>query len=240
MTTPNIGALAKLAPFLHCLEVGMHGEGTSVVRASDGRLVADDSTFSAGIAAALNEWAELRATVAELRRWRYEHDCRYTLGAVADLDLVHCPIDNPCVRCQRRLEWGAAQKENAELRASLKLMEHKVITCGVAATHPDAALTLRADYMKWNSPQAEAVRALRADRDELRAERERTAWQPIDTAPKDGTEILALCRAPARDGDYYEAVRYLTDAPCWVTREGWMRHPTHWMPLPAGPGQGAT
>ena len=117
MNTPNIGALAKLAPFLHCLEVGMHGEGTSVVRASDGRLVADDSTFSAGIAAALNEWAELRATVAELRRWRYEHDCRYTLGAVADLDLVHCPIDNPCVRCQRRLEWGAAQKENAELRA---------------------------------------------------------------------------------------------------------------------------
>lgn len=191
MTTPNIGALAKLAPFLHCLEVGMHGEGTSVVRASDGRLVADDSTFSAGIAAALNEWAELRATVADLRD-------------------------------------------------ALKLMEHKVITCGVAATHPDAALTMRADYMKWDSPQAEAVRALRAERDDLRAERERTAWQPIDTAPKDGTEILALCRAPARDGDYYEAVRYLTDAPCWVTREGWMRHPTHWMPLPAGPGQGAT
>lgn len=130
--TPNLDALAKLAPFLHCLEVGVHGECTSVVRASDGQLVADDSTFSADIAAALNEWAELRAY------------------------------------------------------------------------------------------------------------RERTAWQPIGTAPKDGTEILALCRAPARDGVYYEAVRYLTDAPCWVTSEGWMRHPTHWMPMPAGPGQGAT
>jgi hypothetical protein len=60
-------------------------------------------------------------------------------------------------------------------------------------------------------------------------------WRPIGSAPKDGTEILALCRAPARTGAYYEAVRYLSDAPCWVTREGWMRDPTHWMPLPPEP-----
>ncbi len=76
------------------------------------------------VCAALNEWAELRPAVAvlsglvlELRAWRSEHDCRYTLGATADIDGVHCPIDNPCVRCQRRLEWDAAQKELAELRA---------------------------------------------------------------------------------------------------------------------------
>ena len=60
----------------------------------------------------------------------------------------------------------------ARLRAELKLMEHKVITCGVAATNPDAGLTLRDDYMQWNSPQADAVRALRAERDSLRAELE--------------------------------------------------------------------
>lgn len=62
--------------------------------------------------------------------------------------------------------------EIARLRAELKLMEHKVITCGVAATNPDAGLTLRDDYMQWNSPQADAVRALRAERDSLRAELE--------------------------------------------------------------------
>jgi len=60
----------------------------------------------------------------------------------------------------------------ARLRAELKLMEHKVITCGVAATNPDAGLTLRDGYMQWTSPQADAVRALRAERDSLLAELE--------------------------------------------------------------------
>lgn len=58
----------------------------------------------------------------------------------------------------------------ARLRSELKLMERKVITCGVAATNPDAGLTLRDGYMQWTSPQADAVRALRAERDSLRAD----------------------------------------------------------------------
>lgn len=50
-------------------------------------------------------------------------------------------------------------------------MEHKVITCGVAAHHPDANLTRTGAYAeKWNSPQAEDVRNLRAERDAARQE----------------------------------------------------------------------
>lgn len=45
--------------------------------------------------------------------------------------------------------------------------KHQVLTCGVAAEHPDAKLTLRKDYMQWDSPQAERVRQLRAERDRL-------------------------------------------------------------------------
>lgn len=54
-----------------------------------------------------------------------------------------------------------------------KLMIQKIITCGVAADHPDPNLTLRDDYMKWNSPQAERVRGLRKRADESIKEIER-------------------------------------------------------------------
>lgn len=51
-----------------------------------------------------------------------------------------------------------------------KLVEHKVITCGVAARHPDANLSRTGSYAgKWDSPQAQDVRALRADRDRLKS-----------------------------------------------------------------------
>lgn len=71
--------------------------------------------------------------------------------------------------------------EIARLRAELEmyqrncdLLTHKVITCGVAASHPDAGLASRGAYKeKWDSPQAEEVRKLRAEADALRLDAER-------------------------------------------------------------------
>jgi hypothetical protein len=71
-------------------------------------------------------------------------------------------------------------------------------------------------------------------------------WQPIETAPKDGTLVLVFS-----PGDFQTTtVASYTDAarrPCW-TAEGpdgracdsagdWqtLLDPTHWMPLPASP-----
>jgi hypothetical protein len=66
----------------------------------------------------------------------------------------------------------AMTKERDALAKALQLMEHKVITCGVAAERGD--LDGKKCYAEtWNSPQAEKVRALRRERDELRAEIER-------------------------------------------------------------------
>ena len=63
-----------------------------------------------------------------------------------------------------------AQHELAALRAELNLLTHKIICCGVAASHPDVALTTHGAYAgPWNSQQAEEVRKLRAERDALRA-----------------------------------------------------------------------
>ena len=74
------------------------------------------------------------------------------------------------------------ERLRAESDAFAKLAkenEMKVVTCGVAAEHSDANLTRTGAYAKkWDSAQAESVRGLRAERDELRrqlAEAERDA-----------------------------------------------------------------
>jgi len=80
---------------------------------------------------------------------------------------------------QVKLGWDAAcENKNRELaekdsliaglREEVALLTHKVITCGVAASHPDANLTRTGAYAdQWDSPQAESVRALRAQLDAL-------------------------------------------------------------------------
>jgi hypothetical protein len=42
----------------------------------------------------------LKAEVQRLRAERTQYDCRYTPGPVADLTGSHCPMDEPCLRCQ--------------------------------------------------------------------------------------------------------------------------------------------
>ncbi len=60
------------------------------------------------------------------------------------------------------------QDEVDELRKQIQLLTLQVITCEVAATHPDANLSCTGTYAEeWNSNQAESVRKLRAQRDEL-------------------------------------------------------------------------
>lgn len=61
-----------------------------------------------------------------------------------------------------------------------------------------------------------------------------SAWQPIETAPKDGSHILLFCQDSSVKigGGYWFAKKN-----CWV-HGGYMRRlsdPTHWQPLPATP-----
>ena len=61
-------------------------------------------------------------------------------------------------------------------------------------------------------------------------------WQPIDTAPKDGTRILGWCETSA-DICYRENKFGVGDV--WMTDScadfGGYETPTHWMPLPPPP-----
>ena len=67
-------------------------------------------------------------------------------------------------------------------------------------------------------------------------------WQPIETAPKDGTLVLVAHPVTMRsDTDQIVRVAWMKDGlwashpSCWLVNE---HMPTHWMPLPPAPEGG--
>ena len=73
----------------------------------------------------------------------------------------------------------------------------------------------------------------------IQGEDEMSEWQPIETAPKDGTEVLVWSEHGGVESAYWEAGCY--------GHSGWTIYqirteiaepdfpPTHWMPLPEPP-----
>jgi Protein of unknown function (DUF551) len=91
---------------------------------------------------------------------------------------------------------------------------------------------------------------IKAQRDELREKLEQrkplTGWQPIETAPRDGTEILMTNGVDVSSGQWFSEYGGTFDrdgAPnCDERDAGWMDwsggmqpDPTHWMSLPTPP-----
>ena len=58
-------------------------------------------------------------------------------------------------------------------------------------------------------------------------------WQPIETAPKDGTEILCADCCQRKSVLYWSE-----DAGDWVCRAHCTHDPVVWQPLPEGPDWG--
>ncbi len=65
---------------------------------------------------------------------------------------------------------------------------------------------------------------------------EAQGWQPIETAPKDGTWVLTC---DVSDFNLQRVLRWDTDThsrnPTWRDHELFPKTPTHWMPLPPVP-----
>jgi hypothetical protein len=103
---------------------------------------------------------------------------------------------------------------------------------------------MAADPLAWASECGLALRQLL----------EETEWKPIETAPKDGTEIFIWREgwhcAPVAKWEYNvdaDAYGWTIDEEVYLGQcdEGWLGYvdddpmPTHWMPLPAPPkGEG--
>lgn len=119
-------------------------------------------------------------------------------------------------------------EEIQELRAQVEAwrkqcetLTNQVICCGVAARHPDATLTTRGAYAgKWNSPQAEEVRKLRAERDALLA----ASPQP---APSAQGEPVALPAYGQMKWD--ELIAAVCEAQTGNRAVGWERDPSYYV-----------
>jgi len=59
----------------------------------------------------------------------------------------------------------------------------------------------------------------------------RPLWQPIDTAPMDGTTVLGY------DHGWRGTIRYWRGPKVWVDEIDQHCYPSHWMPLPEGLGK---
>ena len=71
-----------------------------------------------------------------------------------------------------------------------------------------------------------------------------TDWQPIETAPRDGTEVLLYDECGVTVGSFRADDNFPEDAPLWLDNSyddfscGFASIPviaTHWMPLPEPP-----
>jgi hypothetical protein len=108
-------------------------------------------------------------------------------------------------------EIHALRAEIAALKAEVAHLTHQILTCGVAATHPDASLSRRTkDYGgPWDSPQAERVREVRG-----RAEKAEAAL--VEAVESRDGWIAALRKAEAELRQVDEALARrdaLADAP---------------------------
>jgi hypothetical protein len=58
-------------------------------------------------------------------------------------------------------------------------------------------------------------------------------WQPIKTAPKDGTEILCWIKADEWGSEAgYRILSWSARGKYWEARNRNLKEPTHWMPIP--------
>lgn len=82
------------------------------------------------------------------------------------------------------------------------------------------------------------VRELRQARAELAALRAGQAWQPIDSAPKDGTPVIGFMPTyyQGKGGQAVIVWMNYTDRPGWYSDVSSIHEPSHWMPLPPPPG----
>lgn len=86
------------------------------------------------------------------------------------------------------------------------------------------------------------VRALLSEAAALAEQVQGQQWLPIESAPRDGTEVLCFHSGSMQNARYFEWKCGGTSEKVWGKPDGWHwseRHPpTHWMPLPHPPISG--
>lgn len=112
------------------------------------------------------------------------------------------------------------------------------------------AVAAAKEFLEWIATDGdETVQVIREDDVEAAVtaaisawNRRADDWQPIETAPRDGTEVLVYATMPdhLQWADPDKQLRPVTRVTAWHPDAGWcvdeLREASHWRPLPKGPG----
>ena len=109
------------------------------------------------------------------------------------------------------------------------------------ATGPQSTLAKLMDDLAADVPEEEWAKLPK----DMAAQASQTTngWQPIETAPKDGTNVILYGSYESKPGEPFvvagmswdsEPVGW-TNGDCWATEVGDRWVPTHWHPLPCPP-----
>jgi hypothetical protein len=121
--------------------------------------------------------------------------------------------DANCLNCLAlQAEVARLQSENGELLERLGLMKVRHNSRAEAAEAEVARLTQEQETLK--------------------------SWQPMETAPKDGTNVL-VCWHDGATASMFAVGHNLGDGRRWQNTHDWLHNerswPTHWMPVPDPP-----
>ena len=166
------------------------------------------------VLALLDTIDSLRASLAAAEK---ERDAALRLAVLGATE--SCRREVPCAVAYRLMAEHKTAEERAEkAEADLKYMN-------------EARTLDLADHQTKIKEMAERIRKAEAERDAA-------SWQPIETAPRDGTLIDLWA------GERIANCAWNVPSKCWAERVGagfggkhWavVNNPTHWMPLPAAP-----
>ena len=119
--------------------------------------------------------AETKKLVQEYQKlaheWEAAHDKLAEELAEAREEISQLQADKDELYTAAVKDNEEAQSALAAARKEITLLTRKIITCGVAASHPDVNLSRTGAYAgAWDSPQAEEVRKLREEIEQLKAD----------------------------------------------------------------------
>lgn len=150
--------------------------------------------------------------------WRWNSD------TCADMCCDECHTVHVCVH-----------EFSSEVAYPIGQLRDKGVPSDLTADHIDRFEASLSDLGPATRQAAALVCALA--KNNLLARYGGAAWQPIETAPKDGTSVLLRGHGDHRIADGYWLKAAYNGNGAWV----WPyvhREPTHWMPLPPAPQEG--
>lgn len=164
--------------------------------------------------------SELEALVGELRA-----PASHVHRSVVDTEVMHRAADALEVLLRQDMdpsgeEAGAANRERYHfqgIRACVTRLH--AMAAGMNDPHAKAILNTAALELGVNKPLPDHQPSASGE-----------GWQPIETAPRDGTDFWAFHDL----GKHFQA-RIIEDGRCHNLSANRWAKPTHWMPLPEAP-----